>query len=175
MVDARRAVEPEAPQVHDEIGSNVAWDGVYDWGDIDSALESADHVIEVDELHFHRFSSTPLECSVVTVSYDAGIDTFNLIGGCAMPQITTLMMSAAMRHPAEKIRIVSKDFGGSFGVKIGMYVPATAVALLSRETRPADAVDRDPDRAPLDGRARQRTLVPQRQDGGDLHAGRCSE
>ena len=133
VVDARRAVEPEAPQVHDEIGSNVAWDGVYDWGDIDSALESADHVIEVDELHFHRFSSTPLECSVVTVSYDAGIDTFNLIGGCAMPQITTLMMSAAMRHPAEKIRIVSKDFGGSFGVKIGMYVPATAVALLSRK------------------------------------------
>lgn len=133
VVDARRAVEPEAPQVHDEIGSNVAWDGLYDWGDIDAALESADHVIEVDELHFHRFSSTPLECSVVTVSYDAGIDTFNLIGGCAMPQITTLMMSAAMRHPAEKIRIVSKDFGGSFGVKIGMYVPATAVALLSRK------------------------------------------
>ncbi|RHW24922.1 aldehyde oxidase [Nocardioides immobilis] len=133
VVDARRAVEPEAPQVHDEIGSNVAWDGVYDWGDIDAALKSADHVIEVDELHFHRFSSTPLECSVVTVSYDAGIDTFNLIGGCAMPQITTLMMAAAMRHPAEKIRIVSKDFGGSFGVKIGMYVPATAVALLSRK------------------------------------------
>jgi CO/xanthine dehydrogenase Mo-binding subunit len=133
VVDARTAVEPGAPLVHDQIGSNVAWDGIYDWGDIDSALDSADHVIEVDELHFHRFSSTPLECSVVTVSYDAGMDTFTMIGGCAMPQITTLMMAAAMRHPAEKIRIISKDFGGSFGVKIGIYVPATAVALLSRK------------------------------------------
>jgi CO/xanthine dehydrogenase Mo-binding subunit len=133
VVDAREAIRPDASLVHDQIGSNVAWDGVYDWGDIDSALETADHVIEVDELHFHRLSSTPLECSAVTVSYDAGIDTFTLIGGCAMPQITTLMMSAAIRHPAEKIRIVSKDFGGSFGVKIGMYVPATAVALLSRK------------------------------------------
>jgi CO/xanthine dehydrogenase Mo-binding subunit len=133
VLDARAAVEAEAPLVHDQIGSNVAWDGTYDWGDIDDALSTADHVIEVDELHFHRFSSTPLECSVVTASYDAGTDTFTLIGGCAMPQITTLNLAVAMRHPAEKIRIISKDFGGSFGLKIGIYVPATAVALLARK------------------------------------------
>jgi CO/xanthine dehydrogenase Mo-binding subunit len=133
VVDARAAVAPEAALVHDQIGSNIAWDGVYDWGDIDEALAGADHVIEVDELHFHRFSSTPLECSVVTASYDAGMDTFTLIGGCAMPQITTLNLAVAMRHPAEKIRIISKDFGGSFGLKIGIYVPATAVALLARK------------------------------------------
>jgi CO/xanthine dehydrogenase Mo-binding subunit len=133
VVDARVAVAPEASLVHDQIGSNVAWDGVYDWGDIDEALAGADHVIEVDELHFHRFSSTPLECSVVTATYDAGMDTFTLIGGCAMPQITTLNLAVAMRHPAEKIRIISKDFGGSFGLKIGIYVPATAVALLARK------------------------------------------
>jgi len=133
VVDARAAIHPGAPVVHDQIGSNIAWDGVYDWGDIDEALAGADHVIEVDELHFHRFSSTPLECSVVTVSYDAGTDTFTLIGGCAMPQITTLNLAVAMRHPAEKIRIISKDFGGSFGLKIGIYVPATAVALLARK------------------------------------------
>ena len=69
----------------------------------------------------------------MTASYDAGTDTFTLIGGCAMPQITTLNLAVAMRHPAEKIRIISKDFGGSFGLKIGIYVPATAVALLARK------------------------------------------
>lgn len=135
VVDARAAVGAAAPLVHDQVGTNVAWDGVYDWGNIDDALSTADHVIEVDELHFHRFSSTPLECSVVTASYDAGTDTFTLIGGCAMPQITTLNLAVAMRHPAEKIRIISKDFGGSFGLKIGIYVPATAVALLARKLR----------------------------------------
>jgi 2-furoyl-CoA dehydrogenase large subunit len=133
VVDARVAVEREAPTVHDQVGTNVAWDGVYDWGDIDGALSTADHVIEVDELHFHRFSATPLECSVITVSYDAGTDTFTLVGGCALPQLTTLNLAVALRHPAEKFRIISKDFGGSFGLKIGMYVPATAVALLARK------------------------------------------
>lgn len=133
LTDARTAVADGAPLVHDQVGSNVAWDGTFDFGDIDFALEQADHVIEADELHFHRSSATPLECNAVTVQYDAGTDTFTFTGGCAQPQITTLMVAAALRHPAEKIRVVSKDFGGSFGVKIGMYVPATAAALLTRK------------------------------------------
>lgn len=133
LTDAREAIAPDAPLVHEQTGTNVAWEGLYDWGDIDFALDNADHVITADELHFHRFSSTPLECMAITAQYDAGTDTFTITGGCAMPQITILMMASAMRHPAERMRIVSKDIGGSFGLKIGMYVPATAVALLARK------------------------------------------
>lgn len=135
VVDAREAVSPDTSLVHPQVGSNVAWEDTYDWGDVDFALAGADHVVSVDELHFHRFSSTPLECAALTAQYDAGTDTFTITGGCAVPQITTLMMAAAMRHPAEKLRIVSRDFGGSFGVKIGVYVPATAAALLARKLR----------------------------------------
>lgn len=135
VVDAREAVSPDTSLVHPQVGSNVAWEDTYDWGDVDFALAGADQVVSVDELHFHRFSSTPLECAALTAQYDAGTDTFTITGGCAVPQITTLMMAAAMRHPAEKLRIVSRDFGGSFGVKIGVYVPATAAALLARKLR----------------------------------------
>ncbi|GAA0971719.1 hypothetical protein GCM10009555_023320 [Acrocarpospora macrocephala] len=133
VADAREAIKHDAPAVHDQIGHNIAWDGTFDYGDIDFALDQADHVIEADELHFHRSSATPLECNAITVQYDAGVETFTIIGGCAQPQVTTLMVAAALRHSAERIRIVSKDFGGSFGVKIGMYVQATALALLSRK------------------------------------------
>ncbi|WP_017240873.1 xanthine dehydrogenase family protein molybdopterin-binding subunit [Streptomyces sp. SS] len=135
VVDAREAVTPDAPHVHAQTGSNVAWEGHYDWGDIERALAHADHVVTADEMHFHRFSSTPLECMVVTAEYDAGTDAFTLTGGFTMPQITILTMAAAMRHPAERIRLVSKDIGGSFGIKICTYVPATAVALLARKLR----------------------------------------
>lgn len=133
VVDARSAVLPDAPQVHEQIGSNVAFDALYDWGDIDFALENADHVIEVDELHFHRFSSTPLECGVVTVEYDAGVDTFTFTGGFATPQLATFNLAVALRHPANRLRVLSKDFGGSFGVKLNTHIPATAAALLARK------------------------------------------
>ncbi len=135
VVNAAAALRPGAPLVHDDIGSNVLHHDTWSFGDMDFVLEHAHHVIEVDELVCHRFSATPLECTVVTVDYDSGTDIFDLVGGCAMPQFTTLMMCGALRHPASRMRIRSKDFGGSFGVKIGMYVPATAVALMARKLR----------------------------------------
>lgn len=135
IVDAASALEDDAPLVHEAVGSNVLHHDTWDFGDMDFVLEHAEHVIEVDELVVHRHSATPLECSVVTVDYDVGTDTFDVIGGCAMPQFTTLMMAGALRHPAARFRVRSKDFGGSFGVKIGMYVPATAVALMARKLR----------------------------------------
>jgi CO/xanthine dehydrogenase Mo-binding subunit len=61
VVDARRALEADAPILHPAAGTNAVWHGLYDWGDIDGALAAADHVIEIDELHFERFTSTPLE------------------------------------------------------------------------------------------------------------------
>lgn len=135
VVDPVAALAEGAPVIHEGIGNNVLHHDTWDFGDMEFVLENAQNVIEVDELVCHRFSATPLECTVVTVDYDAGTDEFDIIGGCAMPQFTTLMMAGALRHPSSKMRVRSKDFGGSFGVKIGMYVPATAVALMARKLR----------------------------------------
>lgn len=133
VVDARDAVDDgAAPLVHEQVGGNVAFESMFDWGDVEFALDNADHVIEVDELHFHRFSSTPLECGVVTADYDAGTDTFSFTGGFATPQLATFNLAYALRHPSNKLRILSKDVGGSFGVKLNTHIPATAAALLSR-------------------------------------------
>ncbi|KAA1378147.1 xanthine dehydrogenase family protein molybdopterin-binding subunit [Aeromicrobium fastidiosum] len=137
LTSADQAVAADAPVIHEGIGHNVLHHGAWDFGDVDFAFQHAQNLIEVDELVCHRFSATPLECSVVTVDYDAGTDVFDIIGGCAMPQFTMLMMAGALRHPSSRIRIQSRDFGGSFGVKIGMYVPATAVALMARKLRRA--------------------------------------
>ncbi|MFE4196983.1 xanthine dehydrogenase family protein molybdopterin-binding subunit [Paenarthrobacter sp. NPDC056912] len=135
VVEARRAVEPNAPVLHEGIGENISWRGDFDFGDIDHALENADHIIEVDEMHFHRFSPTPLEAFVVSVEYDAGMDTFTIQSGSAQPQLTLLLISKALRHPVEKIRILSKDIGGSFGVKVGMFIPMVVLALMARKFR----------------------------------------
>ena len=71
LVDAEDALKDETI-LHDDAGSNVVWSGVFDWGDVDAALAEADHVVKIDRLHFHRFSSTPLECAGALVEYDKG-------------------------------------------------------------------------------------------------------
>src|SRR5436309_2879386 len=61
--DARRALDDDAPVLHDEAGTNLTWEGVFDWGDVDGAFAEADRVVKISELHFNRFNSTPLECT----------------------------------------------------------------------------------------------------------------
>src|SRR4029077_3982361 len=70
LVDARRAQDDGAPLLHEEAGTNVVWAATSDWGDIDGALKAADKVVKIKELHFDRFSSTPLECSAALIEYD---------------------------------------------------------------------------------------------------------
>ena len=77
LVDAEEALKDEVV-LHDDAGSNVVWSGVFDWGDVDTALAEADHVVKIDRLHFHRFSSTPLECAGALVEYDKGTGEWTL-------------------------------------------------------------------------------------------------
>src|SRR5262249_16321295 len=61
VTDARDAQDDGVPVLHDDAGGNLMWHGTYEWGDLDAAFTEADKIVKIDELHFHRFNSTPLE------------------------------------------------------------------------------------------------------------------
>src|SRR4029450_4993769 len=68
LTTGEQALENEVI-LHDDAGSNVVWQGIFDWGDYEGAVAEADHVVKIERLHFDRFSSTPLECARVLVEY----------------------------------------------------------------------------------------------------------
>ncbi|MGZ4354839.1 MAG: xanthine dehydrogenase family protein molybdopterin-binding subunit, partial [Gaiellaceae bacterium] len=72
IVDARRALDPDAPVLHDEAGSNLVWESVYEWGSWQDAVSEADKIVKISELHFDRFNSTPLETDGALVEYNRG-------------------------------------------------------------------------------------------------------
>src|SRR3989442_1610032 len=111
LVDARRAQDDGAPILHEEAGTNVVWSGVYEWGDIDGALRAADHVVRITELHFDRFSSTPLECSGAVVEFERGTGQFTLHCNHQMPGVAAIWMGPALRVPLDKLRFVTHDIG----------------------------------------------------------------
>jgi CO/xanthine dehydrogenase Mo-binding subunit len=138
ITDGVRSADPGAPVLHDEVGSNVAWHGVYDYGDIDWAIENADHVVRIDRLHFHRFTSAPLECSAAVVNWDPGTGVIEIRSNNQMPQFAAQFMGPAIGVPTDKMHFVSQDIGGGFGIKITSYTYLTALALISRKAgRPA--------------------------------------
>jgi len=130
VVDAEKALEADAPIIHEGVGSNVIWHGVYDYGDVEEAFREADLVVE-EKLHFNRFSAIPLENNVVIADYNEETDILTLYANNQMPMVVGFMVSVALKKPLNKIRFVSKDIGGGFGTKINNYVYMTLVGLLS--------------------------------------------
>jgi CO/xanthine dehydrogenase Mo-binding subunit len=170
VVDTVAAAAADAPVLHDEVGSNVVWHGVYDYGDIDWALENADHVVRIDRLHFHRFSSTPLECNAAVVNWEPGTETLEIFSNNQMPMFASLVMGPSLRIPSNKIAFRSQDIGGAFGIKIGSYPQITALALISRKAgRPAKWTEYRTDHMLSAGQGNERTFldveVPVMKDG----------
>jgi 2-furoyl-CoA dehydrogenase large subunit len=133
LVDARRARDEGAPILHDEAGTNVVWQGVFDWGDWEGAKAEADHVVKISELHFDRFSSTPLECSGCLVEYNRGTQQWTMHCNHQMPGVGAIWMAPALRCGIDKLRFVTQDIGGAFGNKICLHPYFVACCLLSRK------------------------------------------
>jgi len=133
VVDARKARDSEAPVLHDDAEGNLMWTGLYSWGDLDAAFAEADRVVQIPELHFHRFNSTPLECDGALVEYNRGVGQWTIHTNNQFPGFAAIMMGPAMRVGLDKLRFVTQDIGGGFGNKITSHPQLVVCCLLARK------------------------------------------
>jgi CO/xanthine dehydrogenase Mo-binding subunit len=133
VLDPEHAADPDTPQLHDEVPKNTIWQGNFDYGEYDAALAEADKVVRIKRLHFHRFSSTPLETSGAVVEYNRGTGQWTLYSNNQFPGFAIIMMAPALKVGMDKLRFVSQDVGGGFGNKICTHVQLVAMCLLARK------------------------------------------
>ncbi len=136
MLDAVLDVEDALKDqilVHDNIGSNRTWHGIYEYGDVDKAFADAAHVVKIDRLHFHRYSSTPLENNACVAEWTRQ-GTVEFLCNNNFPGFAKQLLSPGLRLPIEKVRVRTYDVGGAFGNKIWNYVYMALAALASKKT-----------------------------------------
>jgi 2-furoyl-CoA dehydrogenase large subunit len=133
ITDARHALDEAKPVIHDDAGGNLMWSGVYEWGDLDQAFAEADKIVKIEELHFHRFNSTPLETDGAVVEYNRGVGQWTIHTNNQFPGFAAIMMGPAMRCGVDKLRFVTQDIGGGFGNKITTHPQLVACCLLARK------------------------------------------
>jgi 2-furoyl-CoA dehydrogenase large subunit len=133
VTDARHALDESKPVIHDKAGGNLMWSGVYEWGDLDQAFAEADKIVKIEELHFHRFNSTPLETDGAVVEYNRGVGQWTIHTNNQFPGFAAIMMGPAMRCGIDKLRFVTQDIGGGFGNKITTHPQLVACCLLARK------------------------------------------
>src|SRR5213592_3763788 len=134
VVDPERALEPDAPVLHDAVGTNLAGHRRLVYGDPDRAFGEADVVLK-ERFRFPKYGSTPIETYGVIAAWDSleGVCTVwsNFMGPFIMHPLTARVLGL----PENQLRfIVPPDIGGSFGIKTSIYPYIALIALAARRT-----------------------------------------
>jgi 2-furoyl-CoA dehydrogenase large subunit len=134
VVDPERALEPDAPILHEAVGSNLANNRRLVYGDPDRAFSDADVVVK-ERFKFPKYGSTPIETYGVIAKWDTldGVCTVwsNFMGPFIMHSLTARVLGL----PENRLRfIVPSDIGGSFGIKSLIYPYIALIALASKLT-----------------------------------------
>jgi carbon-monoxide dehydrogenase large subunit len=117
VTDAAEAAKPGAPLLYDHIPNNVALD--YHYGDtagIDAAFASAAHVTKLDIVNT-RVAVVSMEPRVALGHYDKAGERYTLQVPTQGVSGNKAVMARILNVPPEKVRILTANVGGSFGMK----------------------------------------------------------
>jgi len=132
VLDAEEALKDKS-LLHDEAGTNRVWNGVFEYGEVDEAFKQAAYVVHIDRLHFHRFSSTPLENNVIITQWNPKDDRIYYSCNNSFPSFAIQFLAAHLNVHIDRIRVETSDIGGSFGIKITSYPQMAVCALASKK------------------------------------------
>src|SRR6267378_1611147 len=121
------ALKPGAPQVWKGApGNMVGFNRFGDVAKVDAAFRQAAHVVSLDIVH-QRLIVNAMEPRAVMAEWDG--DRLIVHIGSQNPQGTRdTLCDVILKMPKDKVRVVVRDIGGGFGMKVGIQ-PDEAVAV----------------------------------------------
>ncbi len=132
----RAAVAPRAPLVHERFGTNVVFE--IERGNreaTEAAMAAAAKVVEL-QLRNSRLAANPLEPRAYLCDYDAAADRYTLYATTQQPHYLRRWLSVYTLHiPEHKIRVISPDVGGGFGVKGNFAVEVSTIVWAAQMLR----------------------------------------
>ena len=134
VVDAKKAVDPSAPQLHDEIPNNTSfyW-ALGDRTEINRVFAAADHVVELDLIN-QRLIPNAMEPRACVAQYSDFSEEMTIWTTSQNPHLIRLLLSlATLQMPENKLRVISPDVGGGFGSKIFHYAEEVIVPWAARK------------------------------------------
>jgi len=133
VVDAEKATQPGAPQLHENAPNNVVF--VWPVGDkagTDKAIETAEVVVK-QRIVNQRLIPNPMEVRGDIGWYNPGTDEYTVWMSSQTPHIQRLLLTAFVTGiPEHKVRCIAPDVGGAFGTKIFCYADMALVMFASK-------------------------------------------
>ncbi len=140
MTSVEDAVKPGAPAVWDDNPGNVAFTLAFGNKDAtDAAFAKATHTVSL-RLESNRLSANSIEPRAAIGDYNPADDAYTLYATSQNPHGNRSQLAGnVLKIPETKLRVISPDVGGGFGMKCGGYPEDGLVLWASRRARAAGA------------------------------------
>jgi carbon-monoxide dehydrogenase large subunit len=138
VVDARAALKPGAPQVHPDAPGNLAldWPGTIpseeNEREVEKIIAGAAHVAKVTVVN-QRLVVASMETRGATGMFDPKADSYTLYACSQSAGAVRNQTAAVMALPHDKLRVITEDVGGAFGMKTPVYPEYPALLVAARK------------------------------------------
>jgi carbon-monoxide dehydrogenase large subunit len=130
VVDMETALDAGTPVIHPELGDNLCFTRSLDTGGVDEAFARADAVVETT-FEFGRHTGVTLEPRSQLADWNAAEQRLTVYHSFQAPHMMQDLYARQFDLPESAVRVVCKDVGGSFGIKVHAYPDDFATVALS--------------------------------------------
>jgi CO/xanthine dehydrogenase Mo-binding subunit len=116
--------------IHPELGDNICFRRELNAGEVDAAFARAGLVVE-ETYDFGRHTGVCLETRSILADYNAAEHSLTVYQATQAPHMMQDIFSRHLGIPEASVRVICKDVGGSYGIKVHVYPDEMATAALS--------------------------------------------
>ncbi|MDE2082062.1 MAG: xanthine dehydrogenase family protein [Burkholderiales bacterium] len=130
VLDTATALDPGTPLIHPELGDNLCFSRQLDTGGVDEAFARADAVFE-ETFVFARHTGVTLEPRSQIADWNPGEAKLTVYHSQQAPHMMQDLYCRQFELQESQVRVICRDVGGSFGIKVHAYPDDFATVALS--------------------------------------------
>ncbi len=134
VTDAETALDKTTPVIHPELGDNLTFERALTAGDPDKAFAASDAIAEATFV-FGRHTGVTNEPRAIVADWNPGEERLTVYHGTQAPHMTQDIFAKHLDLQSHQVRVITKDVGGSFGIKVHIYADEMATVALSKLLR----------------------------------------
>src|SRR5215813_8015153 len=131
VTDAETALDAATPVIHPDLGDNLTFERKHQAGDPDKGFAEADEVIETTFV-FGRHTGVTNEPRAIVADWNQGEQRLTVYHGTQAPHMMQNLFAKHLGLAEQQVRVITKDVGGSFGIKVHTYADEMATVALSK-------------------------------------------
>src|SRR5215472_14804104 len=131
VTDSETALDAKTPVIHPQLGDNLTFERALNAGDADKGFADADAIVETTFL-FGRHTGVTNEPRAIVADWNPGEARLTVYQGTQAPHMTQNLFAKHLGLEEHQVRVLTKDVGGSFGIKVHIYADEMATVALAK-------------------------------------------